>query len=389
MTVADFERLIAPEGQHALSFTNSWAIRDDNRLAALQNLRKWFDAPLANAVLETILLRQKAVGKFADAGKLCLTRESLEQSSGDAVANYRASRFAPSRSVLDIGCGIGGDLMAFARAGLAAVGLERDDLRAAMATANLAACGLPGRVIVGDALTVPTLELAEAAFCDPARRTGDRRVLDPADSQPPPMAIIARLPADFPLAFKLAPGIDRHASDALGGETEFVSVDGELKECLAWRGPLATARRRATAIRDGVPHTISSSAFPEPAPLGDLGEFLYDPDPAVVRSEMTGPLATTLALTALDARVATLTGPAVDSPFLTRFRVVAECDLDEKKGHAELRARGVGRVTIVKRGVEADADRLRKRWTSDAPGHATVFLTPIAGRPRAIIGDRE
>ena len=65
---------------------------------------------------------------------------------GPAVAAFGAA------TVVDLGCGIGGDLVAFARAGLTAAGVDLDPVRVAVAAANLAALGLPGAVGVADAL---------------------------------------------------------------------------------------------------------------------------------------------------------------------------------------------------------------------------------------------
>ena len=85
------------------------------------------------------------------------------------VAAHRAARIglAPgSGSVLDLGCGIGGDLVAFARTGLTIAGVDPDPLRVAVAAANLAALDLPGAVRVADATT---LDLSPFGSSSPTR----------------------------------------------------------------------------------------------------------------------------------------------------------------------------------------------------------------------------
>ena len=103
------------------------------------------------------------------------THDALEQATRSVVAEHRAHRVAASgaHAVVDLGCGIGGDLLAFGRAGLRVRGIERDPVRAAIARANLAAAGLDGTVEVGDAEQTAIAD-DEVAFIDPARRDGAR-----------------------------------------------------------------------------------------------------------------------------------------------------------------------------------------------------------------------
>ncbi len=84
------------------------------------------------------------------------TPDGLEQATRLSVATHRAARLDAfgATTVVDLGCGIGGDLVAFARAGLTAAGVDLDPVRVAVASANLAALGLPGAVQVADATSV-------------------------------------------------------------------------------------------------------------------------------------------------------------------------------------------------------------------------------------------
>ena len=68
------------------------------------------------------------------------TRDGLEQASRPEVADYHASRFVQAgvHRVIDIGCGIGSDSLAFARAGLEVLAVDVDPVTAVVAQANLA-----------------------------------------------------------------------------------------------------------------------------------------------------------------------------------------------------------------------------------------------------------
>jgi hypothetical protein len=392
VTPATFDQLVNSQGQQALSIAMGMAPAETSRLTALATLRKQFSAELAAAALETVLLRTRAKAKFANADRMYFTREALEQSTGEAVAQYRASRFAKFARVLDLGCGIGGDAIALASAGCQVTAIDRDPVRLALCRENLAAHSLNGTCLVADVLKDPLPE-ADAAFCDPARRAGGRRVLSPDESDPPPRAVMARFPAGFPIGFKLAPGIDPEEAAALGGEVEFISLDGELKECCVWLGELRTTARRATVLR--VVRSLReretlASESPAPWPeVTDIGEYLYDPDSTIVRAGLVGDLAKATGLTSVDYRVAFLTGGWVETPFATRYRVREVCSLDAKTVATKLRTSGVGRVTIIKRGVEADADKLNAKWTSDLPVHRFVILTRIGGSAKAVIAERK
>jgi SAM-dependent methyltransferase len=384
-TIAIFR---SPLGRAALAAALARAPGESSRLAALDGLRKLFPPNLAAAALDQVLLRQRAASKFRHADKLVFTREALEQSTGDGVAAYRAERFGPFARVLDLGCGIGGDAMALAASGRTVIAVDRDPVRLALCEMNLTALGHTATYLHADILTGP-LPGTDAAFCDPARRVGGKRVLSPDDADPPPRAVMARFPPEFPLGFKLAPGLNVDEAVALGGEVEFISWDGELKECCVWLGKLKTTGRRATVLRKSALRTTLAAANPAPWPaVTDVGEFVYDPDATAVRAGLVGDLAKLTGLTALDFHVAFLTGPFVESPFAVGFRVDEVLPLDAKAVGKALRTRDVGRVTVVKRGVEADAERLTSKWKSDAPGHRTVILTRVAGRSRAILAER-
>jgi SAM-dependent methyltransferase len=290
--------------------------------------------------------------------------------------------------VADLGCGIGGDTLALARAGLTVIAVENDPLRLAMARANAAARGVAERIRFqeGDALSAPVAD-ARAAFADPSRRSGDRRHLDPEAYSPALSALRARFPADFPLAVKLAPGVPARSVEPVEAEIEFVSVLGELKECVAWFGPLRTATRRASVLPAGATFVSSRPALEQS--LSDAGAFVYDPDPAVVRAGLAMPLAGELGLRPLDHLVALFSSDRlVPSPFLRAFRVEAADRFHPGRLRDHLRERSVGRVTFIKRGTAIDTEALSKKLKLAGEGHRVVLLARLAGEERMLIAER-
>src|SRR5258708_30699311 len=138
MDLATFSELLTPSGQQALAAAEALPPGDEAFLANLARLDKRIPTPLAKAALETATLRAKARSKFSRAQKMYFTREALEQASGETVARYRAGRFSGLATVLDLGCGIGGDSLALAER-CRVTGFDLDPLRLAMAAQNAAA----------------------------------------------------------------------------------------------------------------------------------------------------------------------------------------------------------------------------------------------------------
>ena len=82
----------------------------------------------------------------------------------------------------------------------------------------------------------------------------------------------------------------------------------------------------------------------------------------------------------LDEQIAYVTSdPSFRTPFARGYRVLEELPYREKPLKAALRERGVGRLTIKKRGVDVVPEQLRKRLALAATRTATIVLTRVGG----------
>ena len=318
------------------------------------------------------------------------TREALEVASGERVSKYRTARYRPYTMVGDFGCGIGADTIGLSAERLRVSAVERDDLRLQMAEANLLANDCLSFVNFHSAdLLVDPLPDVPAAFADPGRRTGGKRFLSLADYLPPPGELLRRLPAGFPIAFKLAPGVNRAEVESFDGEVEFISVNGELKECVLWLGPLQTERRRATLIQDQGTYSLthpSGQGWSEPRAIS---AFLYDPDPAVTRAELVSSLSDQYGWERVDAVVQLLTADFyTPTPFATAYRVDTVLPFDVRTVQSELKKRCIGRVTVVNRGSLADVELASKKWKLTGTDHRFVILTRQLGKQVAVVAER-
>jgi SAM-dependent methyltransferase len=348
-------------------------------------LRREASAEHAAAALTQVELRVRALPKFGDdAARMYFTPEGLEQATRHRVAEHRAARVALTRpeSVLDLGCGIGGDLRSLARAGLTVAGVDQDELRVEVARANLAALGLGGAVQVASAADVDVSRFG-VVFADPARRTARGRVFDVEGWSPPWPFVLSLL--GRPSCVKVAPGIPHHLLPD-GVEAEWVSDDGEVKEAALWSPQLAAARRRATVIRGGGLVTLTDEDDPGPAPVRPVGRCLYEPDGAVIRAGLVTAVAAGVDGGLVDEHIAYVTSDqAFTTPFARSYEVLEELPYKEKALRAALRERGIGRLTIKKRGIAVVPDELRKRLALRGTEEATLVLTRVAGRGTALL----
>jgi SAM-dependent methyltransferase len=393
MDLDAFRGLLTPEGQVLLRRTEEvYDAEGGDALRTVSALRRGAGAvsgEAAAAALTQVELRRRARAKLGAelADRMFFTRDGLEQATRLRVAEHRAARmaFADPGSVLDLGCGIGGDLIAFARAGLTAAGVDRDPLHVEVARANLVALGLAGAVQVAGAEDVDTAGFG-ALFADPARRTSAGRVFD-VDGWSPPWSFVERLltrPACL-ACVKVAPGIP-HSLVPAGVEAEWVSDEGEVKEAALWSPDLATVRRRATVIRSGGLATLTEEDDPGVQGLRGVGRYLYEPDGAVIRAGLVTAVAAGVDGGLVDPHIAYVTADdAFTTPFARSYEVLAELPYKERPLRAALRERGVGRVTIKKRGVDVVPEELRKRLALVGDDEATLVLTRVAGEGTALL----
>ncbi|MET9163083.1 THUMP-like domain-containing protein [Streptomyces cellulosae] len=385
----DLAPLLTPEGRALLD-----EVRDTDpaqELAVATRLRRDHPAELVSAALGQARLRQRAVAKFGaeDAARMFFTPNGVEQSTRRSVAAYRAERLraAGVRSVADLCCGIGGDAIALARAGIRVLAVDRDPQTAAAARANAEALGLAGLIEVREAdVTEVDTSGYDAVFVDPARRSSKRgRIFDPEAYSPPlSWAVGAALKAPKAAALKIAPGVPHEAVPA-EAEAEWISDGGDVKEAVLWFGT-APGTVRATLLPG--PRTLVSRGLPDPE-VRPVGRYLYEPDGAVIRSHLVAEAAEPLDGGLIDPTIAYITADTLTpTPYATAYEITDQLPFNVKKLKALLREREVGVLTVKKRGSAVEPEELRRKALPKPHGTSsvTVFLTRVAGAPTMLLG---
>ena len=362
---------------------------------AVSRLRAARHSPdLVSAVVGQAHLRSKARTKFGDfADRMLFTRAGLEQATRLPVAIHHARRLraAGIGTIADLGCGIGGDALAFAGAGLAVRAVDADEVTAAIAAYNLAAFGTAASVVHGRA-EASDLDDVDAVWLDPARRTAGHRETQRVASAEysPPLEWAFETAGRIPTGIKLGPGHDRDAlpDDA---ETQWVSDGGSVVELVVWSGRLARdgVRRAALVLRGDDAHELTAPDDSEDAEVRELGAYLHEPDGAVIRARLIGEVARQLDGGMLDPHIAYVTGDAaLTSPFVQSFRVREKLPTGAKALGAALRARGIGTLEIKKRGVDVDPAAFRRALALRGDESATLILTRVGTRRMAVLADR-
>ncbi|MDH6237973.1 class I SAM-dependent methyltransferase [Cryobacterium sp. CG_9.6] len=398
MERTELVELLSPEGLRLLDSLPPYDTIDVVRVVS--ELRKAGHAPgLVAAALSQSRLRAKAGAKFGEfASRMLFTEAGLEQATRLRVAALHAGRFAALRPglgraprIVDLGCGIGGDAMAMAAIDLDVTAVDADEVTATVASYNLAP--FPQASVQHSPAEEVSLDDFDAAWLDPARRTGGHtntsRITRPEDYSPS-LDWAFGLATRMPVGVKLGPGHDRDLIP-VEAEAQWVSVEGQLVEMGLWFGALARdgIRRSALLLTATGAVEMTATADSDDAPVGELGNYVYEPDGAVIRARLIGDLARTLGAEMLSEGIAYLTAPTlVHTPFASAFRVLEALPVDEKKLRLALQERRIGTLEIKKRGVDVDPATLRTRLKLKGPESATLILTRAAGHRVALLVER-
>jgi len=371
-------------------------------LAAIERFRRQFGAHAFSAASRIAQARRKAHGKLPAADRLWLDPVRVEQATHQVVAEHKALRFK-GMQVADLCCGAGGDTFALAASASVVIALDRDRDTLRRLVRNLATLRLSGQVmpVLGDA-AAPPFPSDFLIHIDPDRRAGDRsrRPTRQVEDYQPGVAVLVDLMRRFSGgAVKLGPAADFDLLEASAGragvrfETELVSLNGECKEATLWFGLLAgPSPRRATMLPEGCSVTgrgLPASGYDDA--LDSLECWLYELDPALIRSGLANGFAAENALKPLTTDNAWLAGPVFrNSPWFQPFEVVEALPADRKLVRSAARKLGWNAAVVKTRGG-LSADQFAAWFDAKPAGTAreTLLIVKLpSGKLRAILALR-
>jgi predicted O-methyltransferase YrrM len=392
MDAESVKLLATSQGRMALALASDQP--DAAATTAAQRMRAHFPPALAAAALTQTQLRRRATVKFGRAAQsMFFTRDGLEQATRPEVAAHHAARFTAAgvRRVLDLGCGIGSDALAFAAAGLEVVCVEIDPGTAEIARLNL---GGRAQVILGDAdvLAAEMSSSYDGLFCDPGRRTTSGRLWRVEQFKPSWTLVGGLLSSGRVVGIKLGPALP-HSLIPEATEAEWVSHRAETLEVGLWAGHGSQPGVRAALVlpdsRLVVPRDVPELGTARP------GAYVYEPDGAVIRAGGVTTVGEMVHGALLDPRIAYLTSDTlVATPFAVVFEVLEVLPYRHKAVRRWLREHRVGTVEIKKRGVDVDPAQFRQRLGLTGGEQCTVILTrtrhgAVAIMARRLPGDQD
>ncbi|MBN1267814.1 MAG: hypothetical protein JXA25_20150 [Anaerolineales bacterium] len=372
-------QLLSDPGAAALAQAAALVRSDLDFLPVLQKLEREYPHEIAREAVSQALFRVKAARKFSQADRMFFTKDGLEQASGELVSNYRADRLGRFQLLFDLTAGIGGDAISFARKG-PVVAVERDERTVDVLQANSIALGLTGTLFAIQAdSTIPAWRFPRDAviFLDPARRTSRGRVYSIHHYEPDFLPFTKLTEHVHSVVVKVSPAVRWQEISGLSCEINFISAFGELKEAALWFGESASTARRATILPQG--WTLTEKALQEEA-VTDPGEFLYEPDPAVLRAGLVQQLAYQLGCTRIEPSLGLLTSNELRPSAAARcYRILDVLPFGLKRLRKTLRDRGIGSITLKKRGSAVDTEVFEKQLHLSGENHCVVLLTRTRG----------
>lgn len=326
------------------------------------------------------MTRDKYTIKFTK--PIVSNKEGLQLSTPEIVAKYIARRLRTD-IIADLGCGIGGQVIFFARECRKVYAVERNPEKLEYARENCRLYDVNNiEFILGDALSseVKTaVSDADIIFSDPARPLSEKeRTLD--NLEPPITEIINRYSDVTPdLAFHAPPRmpLERIVFDC---EREYLSLNGQLNRLTLYFGSLKTCDRSAIVLPEGA--SLCFSGAPD-IMNSSLGDYVYEPEPSVIKARLLNELSQTLSkekkdiyyYTGDEHRTLLTSSEHIESPFFKdSYRVVGSTKKDISKLKEILKSQQAKNAVLR---FDIDPDKywgMRKRLEEGLTGTKTLHV---------------
>lgn len=355
-----------------------------------EHLRETYSPELVRSAFRLLDARKKANGVLPNADQLWLTSVGLEQSTALQVAKHKASRFPKDAEVYDLCSGVGVDTDVLLQRGP----VVSVDINPAMTIRNewnnaIWNAGKPTNLTL-KAADVKSLDLAgKLVHLDPDRRDGQDRPTKRLEQYQPDLAWMQELVRTAAGgAIKLGPA-SNFMQKFPGCEIELISLNGECKEATVWFGQLAGDKSfRATVLPGN--ESVTGDPLSAYCPLTETPmQYLFDPNPAVVRSGLLDQVGEIHSLHRLDNADEYLTADELpQTSLVTAFKVEATLGNNPKELKKHLRNSPGSRYEIKCRHLKVDANDLQRKLPKGDGLPKTVFFLRVSGKAKVVVAER-
>jgi hypothetical protein len=366
---------------------------------------------LVRALAEQLYCYPIAQRKFPHLHRpgMVYTRQSLAQASGEAVLRWRTASVAEGAEVVDLTGGLGMDSYALSQRARAVAYFERSPELLQIAFHNhqrLAATNIHHSLGDAESWQPEPGRAPDLLFIDPDRRVGGRRAIRLEDSAPDVLAHLPRWRSQAGAVWlKLSPMLDISLAlrQLQPRSLQVVSARGQVKELLAQCAEPAASAEVAAVLLDGdgnVVHQFAGSwtsdgagrheVMPQSCAVGDWQGWLYDPDPALIKSGLLSAVASRFGLAAIRQQLVWLTGPEQLPAFPGRaYAIEAVVPYQRKRVRRELRSLQIEAVQIHCREFPWTPAQLHEALSLRAGDQFDLFFTRDAsGQPQMLITRR-
>jgi SAM-dependent methyltransferase len=322
------------------------------------------------------MTRDKRTIKFTK--PIVSSSEGLQLATPEIVAKYIAERLKTD-TIADLGCGIGGQVIFFAKECKKVYAVERNPEKLEYAKKNCELYNVKNvEFILGDALSKNIMDKvsdADLIFSDPARPLSEKeRTLENIE---PPITELIRLYSSITteLAFHAPPQMPP-SRITLDCEREYLSLNGQLNRLTLYFGSLKRWEKSAVVLPGNA--QLCSSGAPM-IRIDTLKEYIYEPEPSIVKAELLNELAQNTGEISFykgDERRTLLTSSKrIISPFFKdAYRVLRKTIWDVQELNEILNAERAGKV-VLRFDIEPEKYwEIRKRLEEGLIGNRTLHL---------------
>ncbi len=304
--------------------------------------------------------------------------EGMQLATPEIVAKYIAKRLKTG-IIADLGCGIGGQVIFFAKECKKVYAVERNPEKLEYAKKNCELYDVKNvEFVLGDALSESTkqqIKDADIIFSDPARPLSEKeRTLGNLE---PPITEILNLYSDAELAFHAPPQMPSERID-MDCECEYLSLNGQLNRLTLYFGALKQCERSAVVLPVG--SRLCSSDAPA-IKTGSIREYVYEPEPSVIKAGLFNELAQTISPGEIlfykgdEKRTLLTSSELIVSPFFKdTYRVLRKTERDIQGLKKLLNAEKSGKV-VLRFDIEPEKYwDVRKKLEEGLTGSRTLHL---------------